>query len=238
MIERLKKKIARATAVTLGIYLALFLWLVSPSWWVELLSELPDWLNTIKWVIPLGFAVIAYFLVNLLDIHNWLDKTFFKERKKVDDYIRAQLTSPCMEISCDRANKGILRGEEKGLMDLFYTFIPPNDTERERAFTYWGEYFITVNLSFISIVGFIGALVAIAFDSSKVTHPAFIILVFALVLNLVLIKVRKKLLYPARAQTTRILSQNYDELKRNLPQYRAQCQECPLKIPSSQTNRK
>lgn len=229
MIEKLKKRIAVATAVTLGIYLVLFLLLVSPSWWVEFLSGLPIWLDIIKWVIPLVFTVIAYFLVNLLDIHNWLDKTIFKERKKVDDYIRSQLTTPCREISCGRADRGVLRDEEQKLMDLFYTFIPSDDTDRERAFSYWGEYFITVNLSAISILGFIGALVAIAFDSSRATHPTFIIiLAFAPLLNLVRIKSRKKLLYPARAQTTRIISANSNELKTNLPNYRTECKVCPL----------
>jgi len=229
MIEKLKKKIARATAVGLGIYLVLFLLLVSPSWWSEFLSDLPGWLDMVKWVLPLVFTIIAYFLVYFLDIHNWLDKTFFKERKRVDDYIRTQLTTPCREISCARANKGISRDEEKKLMDLFYTFIPSNDTERERAFSYWGDYFTTVNLSAISILAFIGALVAAAFDWSRVAHPVFIIiLVFALLLNFVRIKSRKRLLYPAQAQTTRILSANSNELKVNLPKYRAQCKECPL----------
>lgn len=234
MIEKLKRKIAIATAVTLGIYLTLFLLLVSPGWWVEFLSDLPNWVDIIKWVIPLVFTVIAYFLVNFLDIHNWLDKTFFKERKKVDDYIRTQLTTPCREISCGRANRGVLRVEEQRLMNLFYTFIPADNTERERAFSYWGEYFIAVNLSTISILGFIGALVAIAFDSSRATHYAFIIiLVFALLLNFARIKNRKKLLRPAQAQTTKIINDNSNELKANLHKCRTQCEECPLTASNS-----
>lgn len=229
MIEKLKSKIFIATAFTLGIYSVLFLWLLSPSWWVELLSDLPTWLETIKWVLPFVFSGIAYFLVNLLDIHNWLDKTFFKERRKVDEYIRNQITSPCKETTCTRSKKGILKNEERKLMSLFYTFIPEGDTERERAFAYWGEYFITVNLSFISILAFFAAVVAVALDFSRAIHIApYLILVFLILFNLVRVKLKKRLLYPAEAQTARILSSNSSELKERLPKYRIQCRACPL----------
>lgn len=225
MFEKMKRKISGATALIIGVYGVLFLWWVSPSWWVEFLSDLPPW---IEWALPPVLGGIAYFFV-ILNIHNLIDNRFFRERKKVDNYIRGQVTTPCKETSCARAKKGILEEEEQKLMRLFYTFIPPDDTDRELAFSYWGEYFITVNLSAISILGFTGALVAIAFDVSRVNHPAFfIILVFLLLFNFARIRSRKKLIYPAQAQTARILSQNYDDLKRRLPQYRAQCQECPL----------
>lgn len=228
MFDKMKRKISGATAFTIGVYIVLFLWLASPSWWMELLSELPTWVETIKWAFPLVLGGIAYFFV-ILDIHNRIDNKFFKERKKVNDYIRNQLTTPCKGISCKRANRGMLENEEQKLMDLFYTFVPPDDTERERAFSYWGEYFIMVNLSFISILGFIGALISVVFDLSRVAHPAFfIILAFLLLFNFVRLRNRKKLIYPAQAQTTRILSANLNQLKKMLPKYRSQCQECPL----------
>jgi len=225
MFEKMKRKISGATALIIGVYGVLFLWWVSPSWWVELLSDLPRW---IEWTLPPVLGGIAYFFV-ILNIHNRIDNKFFRERKRVDDYIRGQLTTPCKETLCARAKKGILEKEEQKLMDLFYTFIPPDDTDRERAFSYWGEYFITVNLSATSILGFTGALVAIAFDVSRVTHPAFfMILAFAPLFNFARIKSRKKLAYPAQAQTARILSLNSSELKERLPKYRIQCRACPL----------
>lgn len=230
MFEKMKRKISGATALIIGVYGVLFLWWISPSWWVELLSDLPPW---IEWALPPVLGGIAYFFV-ILDIHNRIDNKFFKERKKVDNYIRGQLTTPCKEISCARAKKGILEDEEQKLMNLFYTFIPRDDTERERAFSYWGEYFITVNLSTLSILGFIGALIAVAFDVSRVTHPAFfIILAFAPIFNFARTKSRKKLIYPAQAQTTRILSSNSNELKERLPKYRIQCMACPLNPPET-----
>lgn len=230
MFEKMKRRISGATAFIIGIYIVLFLWLVSPSWWLELLSELPTWIGVIMQAFPLVLGGIAYFFV-ILDIHNQIDNRFFKERKKVDDYIRNQLTTPCREISCDRANRGILKDEEQKLMNLFYTFIPSDDTDRERAFSYWGEYFITVNLSAISILGFVGALISLAFDLSRVVNPAFIIiLVFSFLFNWVRTRSRKKLIYPAQAQTARILSAKHDQLRKMLPQpqYRSQCGECPL----------
>lgn len=228
MFEKMKRKISGATAFAIGVYIVLFLWLVSPIWWMEFLGKLPTWVEMIKWAFPLVLGSIAYFFV-ILDIHNWIDNKFCKERKKVNDYIRNQLTIPCKEISCERANRGVLEAEEQKLMDLFYTFIPSDDTERERAFSYWGEYFIMVNLSFISILGFVGALISLSFDLSRGAHPAFfIILAFLLLFNFARIRTRKKLIYPAQAQTTRILSASLDQLKKMLPKYRSQCQECPL----------
>jgi len=187
MFERMKRNIKRATAFMIGIYLVLFLWLISPEWWVQIVEELPTWASIITWALPLILGGIAYYFV-ILDTHNWIDNKLFKERKKVNNYIRNQLISPCKEISCSRANNGILGSEEESLMNLFYTFIPPDDTERERAFAYWTEYFITVNLSAYSILGFVGALISIPFDLSRVIHPAsFIILAFLLLFNLICI---------------------------------------------------
>jgi len=240
MFEKMKRRISGATALAIGIYLVLFLWLVSPSWWVELLSDLPSWLELVIKIVspPALFGGIAYFLV-ILNIHNYLDNKFFGERKKVDGYIRDQLTTPCKKTPCARAERGILREEEQKLMNLFYTFIPPDDTERERAFSYWGDYFITVNLSAISILGLAGVLVTIAFDISRVTHPAFFIILASIpILNFARIKSRKKLVYPAQAQTTRILSLNSSELRERLPKYRIQCRACPLNPPKTIHQRK
>lgn len=229
MIEKLKRKISIATAVLLGIYLVIFLWFLSPNWWVELLSDLPTLGDVIKWCLILIFSAISYLLVNLLDIHNWLDKTFFKERKKVDNYIRKRITTPCEEMACPRNAKGIQKDEEDKLMSLFYTFIPENDTERERAFAYWGEYFITVNFSFLSILALLATIVFVFLDLSRITHIApYLILTFLVIFNLSRIKLKKRLIYPAEAQTDRILSEEYSELKDKLPHYRPDCQNCPL----------
>ncbi len=230
MFEKMKRKISGATAFTIGVYIVLFLWLVYPIWWMEFLGKLPTWVEMIKWAFPLVLGSIAYFFV-ILDIHNWIDNKFYKERKKVNDYIRSQLIIPCTETPCAKAKEGVLGEEKQKLIGLFYTFIPKDDTWRELAFSYWGEYFIMVNLSFISILGFVGALISLPFDLSRGAHPAFlIILAFLLLFNFARIRTRKKLLYPAQAQTTRILSASLDQLKKMLPKYRSQCRECPLGI--------
>ncbi|MBI4186327.1 MAG: hypothetical protein HY530_02330 [Chloroflexi bacterium] len=229
MIEGMKGKIAIATAIALGIYLALFIWLLSPGWLGKFLSDLPKWLDMAKWVLPPAFIVTAYFLVGFLDIHNWLEKTFFKERKKVDDYIRNWIITPCTQVSCTRGKRGILKDEERKLMNLFYTFISKGDTERERAFAYWGDYFISVNLIFISLLAFLATIVIVAFDLSRLTHPVpYLILILSILLILVRIKLKGRLPYPAEAQIDRILSQDYAQLRNKLPKYRTECQNCPL----------
>ena len=224
----MKRKIVYSTAITLGIFIALFLWFISPSWWVQFLSTLPNWIEAAKWLLPLALGSVAYFLV-LLNVHNRLDSIIFKERIKVDDYIRGELTSLCSNTSCGRGQRGITEDEKGKLMNLFYTFIPPGDTERERAFSYWGDYFTTLYWAVISILALGGTIVVIGLDTSKVSHPVFtIVLVLALFLNLARFVSKRRLISPAQAQTQRIISQDYNKLMELLPQYRTGCEECPL----------
>jgi len=237
-IEKMKRDIKKATAFIVGAFCVLIIWLISPKWLMSFLKELPTWADVITWISPLILGALASYFI-ILDIHTWFDKKFFGERKKVDDFIREQITKPCKEVSCDRSKMGILNNEENKLMDLFYTFIPADDTERERAFAYWTEYFITVNLSVFSILGLIISLIYIAAFYSfnqllKITHPAFIIIfVLAILFNIARLKTRRKLIYPAQAQTTRILSNNKSDLIRKLPDYRVDCENCPLKSQAS-----
>ena len=229
--EKMKKKIKKATAFIIGVESTLILYLIYPKWFKELINLIPQWATFFVWIIPIIFTAIASYFV-IFDIHNWFDKKIFKERKKVDNFIREQLTVPCREIKCDRATGGILKEEERKLMDLFYTFIPLDDTERIRAFHYWGDYFITVNLSMFSIFGFIIALiyVIILYFSQhllKITSLSFIVLfILSLLFNLLRWKVKGKLLYPAKAQTRRILNEYKEELKDRLPNYRIGCKKC------------
>ena len=231
----MKQDIRKATAFAIGAFFALTIWLISPKWWIDFLNILPTWADVITWISPLILGALAWYFTNL-DIHNWLDKMFFGERKRVDDFIREQLTTPCRETPCNRANRGILNDERDRLMDLFYTFIPADDTERERAFDYWTEYFITVNLSAFSICALIIALIYIAviyFSNHllKVTHVAFIVIAaLALLCNLARLTRRRRLIHPAQAQTMEILSDNNKgDLKRKLPDYRVDCGDCPLR---------
>lgn len=233
-IRKMKQDIKKATALVIGVFCVLILWLISPKWLTNFLKSLPTWADIITWISPILLGALAYYFI-ILDIHNWFDKKFFKKRKKVDNFIREQITKPCREISCNRAKRGILNNEENRLMDLFYTFIPADDTERERAFAYWTEYFITVNLSVFSILVLIITLIYITVfyffnPLPKILHPAFIIiLVLGILSNLARLITRRKLIYPAQAQTTRILSDNKSDLMGRLPNYRVDCEDCPLR---------
>lgn len=234
-IEKMKRDIKKATAFTIGVFSMLIIWLLSPKWLMSFLEGLPTWVDVIAWIFPvICGAVASYFII--LDIHNWFDKKFFRKRKQVDDFIREQITKPCKDVSCDRSKMGILNDEKNRLMDLFYTFIPADDTERERAFAYWTEYFITVNLSAFSILGVIIALIYIAVfyffnQLSKITHPAFIIVfILAILFNIARLRTRRRLICPAQAQTRRILSNSKSDLIKKLPDYRVNCKNCPLRF--------
>lgn len=233
-IKHMKQDIKKYTAFIIGVFCTLIIWLISPTWLTSFLEELPKWVNVITWLSTLILGALASYFI-ILDIHNWFDKKFFGERKKVDNFIRMQITKPCKEVSCDRAKMEIMKDEENKLMDLFYTFIPADGTERERAFAYWTEYFITVNLSVFSVLALIIALIYIAFfyffnPLPKILHSPFIIIfLLAIFFNIARLFTRRKLIDPARAQTTRILSDNKSDLISRLFNYRENCRNCPLR---------
>ncbi|MFQ6119267.1 MAG: hypothetical protein ACE5KE_05180 [Methanosarcinales archaeon] len=232
-IGQMKQDIKIATAFSIAVFFVLIIWLISPKWPTNFFKDLHGWVDITKWVFPLILIALTSLFI-FLDTHNWFDKKIFKERKKLDDFIREKITEPCRKISCNRARKGILINEENNLMDLFYTLIPSDDTERERAFNYWTQYFITVNsiiFSFFTILIALAYITILYYSNNilKIFHPAIIfILVLTILLNLARIRMKTKLIDPAKAQTKRILSDNKNDLKRKLPNYRINCQNCPF----------
>lgn len=235
-IETMKREIKIATAFAIAIYFLAFIYLLFPEWVIKNISQFS--------VLPIGtlFLAIATYLV-IGDIHNWLDKTFFGERERVDIYIIERITKPCIDILCPRAiQTGILGVEKRKLVnDLFMaTLIPPEDTERERAFSYFTEYFIAVNLSAISFVGMIGAIIIATVIPLSIFEQRMVFFFIAITLpilsNGLRYRTQRKLSYPAEAQTTRILTTESDRLKNLLPSYRiyengvscARSGRCPL----------
>lgn len=216
-IDKMKLKIKIGTAAAIVSYFTMFLYLISPEWVLDNISLI----RAVGWV--LAIAMASYLVIG--DIHNWLDKNCFFEREGVDAYIRAQLTKPCREILCPRAVKaGILDREKRNILNLFYTFIPADNTERERAFSYFTDYFITVNLSALSVLGGIGAIIICIFTSlprpdQRIVFGALSLLL-PILFNLLRYRTRRKLCYPAEAQTARILNDDLSKLKESLPGYR------------------
>lgn len=216
-IDRLKFQVKIGTAGPLVLYTTLLAYLLSPDWVLANITVF----RAIIWAAAIAFAG---FLV-IGNVHNLVDRLCFGEREKVDDYIRTRLTQPCKEALCPRAVKdGILDGERQPLMDLFYTFIPPDDTERERAFSYFRDYFVTVNLSILSILGSVGAVVMVAITPLVRRDQRLIFVAIALLLpalsNGLRLLTKRRLSLPAQAQTTRILADHLDLLKQRLPHYR------------------
>jgi hypothetical protein len=214
-IDKMKFQIRIWTAAGLVTYITALVYLTSPEFFFANLSLV----RVIAWVAAATFAM--YFSIG--NFHNWFDKRFFHERAKVDSQIRYDLTSPC-RTNCDRGKLGIFPSEEGQLMDMFYTFITADDTERERAFSYFTEYFVTVNLSVFSILGsFLTAVIylLLPFQSTGQFVVGVIVLVlFPLIANLMRLRVRRKLRLPGAAQTKRILAESSAKLATMLPNYR------------------
>ena len=79
--EKMKGKIKKATAFIIGVYCVLFLYLIFPKWFSEIIKSIPQWATFLVWIVPLIFISIASYFV-IFDIHNWFDKKIFKERRK------------------------------------------------------------------------------------------------------------------------------------------------------------
>lgn len=216
-IDRMRLKIKVGTASAMVLYLTGLLYLASPAWVLDNIT----YVRAIGWV--LAIAVATYLVIG--DVHNWLDQKWFVERNKVDDFIREKLTTPCRDALCSRAVKlGIVEKEKDSLLSLFYVFIPADDTERERAFSYFGDYFITVNLSALSILGAITAILLASVTGlprwdQRVLLPVISVL-FPVLFTFLRYRTRRKLKRPAEAQTTRILASDLSRLKELLPSYR------------------
>ena len=235
-LETMKREIKIATAFAIAIYFLAFVYMLFPEWVIKNISQLN--------VLPIGtllLAIATYLVIG--DIHNWLDKTFFGERERVDTYIMGRITEPCIDAQCLRAIKnGILEVEKRNLMNVFYMpeLIPADDTERERVFSYFTEYFIAVNLSAVSFVGIIGAIIIATVIPLSIFEQRMVFFVIAIALpilsNGLRYRTQRNLSYPAEAQTTRILTTESDRLKKLLPSYRiyengvscARSGKCPL----------
>jgi hypothetical protein len=215
--DKMKFNIKLKTAALIVIYATAMGFLVFPDIVLKNLSIF----RLVGWGLASLFA--TFFMLG--NLHNWLDKKFFHERQKVDGFIMNEITKPCVEAQCPRAMNGILDEEKAGLMNLFFEFVPADDTERERAFSYFTDYFVTVNYSAISIVS---AAVAIplaflvpVWATAQYLTLFFIIPILPIVFNLLRRSIRHKLVYPATAQVTRIHNKKRNELISLLPRYRS-----------------
>lgn len=234
-IETLNRTVRRTTALIILGYLFLGTYIAMPERIIDGSKHLSSGgaVQLLPWFLSVAAAFISYFLVN--DLHNFLDRRLFGERAKVDDLIREGVTVPCRDSLCSRAVKqGVLKEEKASLMSLFYNFIPADDTERERAFAYFTEYWIFVNASFLSILAAICISTLAVFVSfgrlDQIGLAVTTILALPLILNAQRIRVKNKLKAPAQAQISRILSQARSDLEKQLPKYRIDClSPCPLK---------
>lgn len=104
------------------------------------------------------------------DIYYDIDNKFLKKRKKVDEFICAQMLDFKIDLQEeDRAAIEELRSNLpakcKKLMSLFYSYIEKKDAVnpqlKKHAFTYWGDYFS--NLMFVFWGVFVVAVTLVVF---------------------------------------------------------------------------
>jgi hypothetical protein len=220
-IDSMKKQIRTATAFGLAVYLLAFLYLLIPQWIIDNLDKARGWLSILS-IAVLGLA--SYFVMG--NLHGFFDNRFFRGRELVNACIREELTKPCREVMCERAVKrGILDKEKDDIINLFYTFVQPDDTERERSFSYFTQYYIAINLGVLSLLGLVGAVVTASLVPLLRWDQRLVFLLLALVLPVIMNGLRytsrRRLIAPTKAQTMRILVDHSDDLKTKLPAYRA-----------------
>ncbi|MHA1338121.1 MAG: hypothetical protein ACTSPW_20700 [Promethearchaeota archaeon] len=233
--EKMKTKIKGATAAIIGSCCYLLIILIYPKLLQYITNLFSGQIQLLIWISTGIIFIVASFFI-LADIHNLFDRIIFKQRQKIDNFIINQLIIPCNQINCNKAKKKEIKDEKHNLMNLFYTFIPNNDTERYRAFNYWGDYFITVNAAVFYTITLIISLIYIAIQyyfnktlKSKYITVILILIGLSMISNILRQLTKKKLIYPTQAQIKRILTQDRNRLEKRLPQYRSNCQDdCPL----------
>jgi|GEM_PF-3316605 len=164
----------------------------------------------------------------------WIFKKCFKYTSfSISEYIVENLTTPCEKCIFDHKEDGKLKQEDfSRVMSLFYKFIPPDHTERERSFAYFTDYYIAINYfvisaSFLILSGIVikRRLETINPMTLKTANPvALLILIVYLVIFLFSLGLCRrysgKLIYPTKSQIQEILTTKRDELISLLPRYR------------------
>ena len=124
----------------------------------------------VTFVTPFVFYFSGILTMAKRDIYYDIDNKFLKKRKKVGEFICAQMLDFKIELQEeDRAAIEQLRSDlpakYKGIMSLFYSYIEKEDVVnpqlKKHAFTYWGDYFS--NLMFVFWGVFVVAVTLVVF---------------------------------------------------------------------------
>lgn len=84
-----------------------------------------------------------------IDLHNFIDKSFFKVREKTGNIICEKMKETIRELV---QRDVILNDSNKDdLFSIFYHFVNDQPVLRSLAFTYWEQYFVNIYMVVISV---------------------------------------------------------------------------------------
>ncbi|HIH72563.1 MAG: hypothetical protein XD43_1727 [Thermococcales archaeon 44_46] len=245
-IMQMKKEIREKTAyfISFNLFLLVIL-LVNIG---VLPNNIVSNLSLLSSIFVAGFSILTF----AGDFYRFLDKTIGKcceyNVQKISLYIVKELTKPCsgceFDIDFDNINQEndeLRKINFSKIMDLFYKFIPPDHTERERSFAYFTDYYITLNYLVVSLIFLVISLVIVL--SAGKTKPNFvwgIIMVYVLMVIFSALLCRRyshMLIYPTKSQIQEILTTKREELLELLPKYRICCKKQGQLIPCYQSGK-
>lgn len=164
-----------------------------------------------------GIAVIVIVVGMIIsmtrdfDLHNKIDKTIFKTRKKVGGVISSKIIEEA-EIHASEIAKTI-DPHDPQVMKLFYHFVNRQEELRGLAFTYWEDYFVNITkLVSIAIITLFTVAYGLINDMNVIIEIAMIAeLLLFLVYFIANSGLRKKILELPIIQIDEFLSSHTEE---------------------------
>jgi hypothetical protein len=161
-----------------------------------------------------GLALIVINLGRDINLHNIVDKVFFKVRRKTDEIIRAEMVNAAEAVQANGVWN--MKNKPAEVSRLFYHFANQQEALRNLAFTYWEQYFVNIYVLCFAFTGFVISAI-IVFLRHKFDFTVLSPVVFAAILIAVGLSTRYSLLkriydLPVQ-QVDEIKSSNAAELK-------------------------
>jgi sulfite exporter TauE/SafE len=161
-----------------------------------------------------GLALIIINLGRDINLHNFVDKSLFRVRRKTDRLIRAEMIEAAKAVEAN----GWWNMESKGkeVSRLFYHFANQQEALRNLAFTYWEQYFVNIYILCFAFVGFVvsGVIVILRhrLDFTILSPVVFCLILIAIGLSTRFSLVKRIYDLPAQ-QIDEIKSSNAAELR-------------------------
>jgi len=160
-----------------------------------------------------GLALVLINLGRDIDLHNFIDRAFFKVRRKTDEVIREKMIEAAQSVGA--AGWRNMQGNKKEVQYLFYHFANEQAELRSLAFTYWEQYFVNIYVICFASVGFlISTLIALfrwRLDFTIVSPVLFVVILASIGLSTKYSLVKKIQDLPIQ-QIEEIRSSKADEL--------------------------